>query len=87
MITRTLLFILALLTLPTAAKSQKTRHTQAKAESQLSTAVHFDDSVLYGRYNSADEAVATVEDEKSLNRLLGVRLDFKDRLQKSVELK
>ncbi|MCC7405235.1 MAG: hypothetical protein IT288_12625 [Bdellovibrionales bacterium] len=54
---------------------------QASAQGSLSTDITFDGSTVHGRYNTADEATATVEDEKMLNRLLGVRLDFKDRLQ------
>lgn len=49
--------------------------------STLSTDVSFDGTNLYGRYNRADEAIATVEDEKIMGRLLGLRMDFKDRLQ------
>lgn len=40
----------------------------------------FDGSTVSGRYHSAGEAVAKVEQEKKMNDLVGMRRDFKDRL-------
>jgi hypothetical protein len=53
-------------------------------DKRLSTDVSFDGSLVSGKYQFPDEAVATVEDEKSLDDLLGIRKHFKDRLRKSM---
>jgi hypothetical protein len=63
-----------------AKKARASKKAKAQAESALSTDVRFDDSVLHGTYQVPDEALAKVENEKSLNDLLGVRKHFKDRL-------
>jgi hypothetical protein len=52
-----------------------------KSAGALSTDVRFDDQLVGGKYHYPDEAVATVEDEKVLNDLLGARKDFKDRMR------
>ena len=52
---------------------------------ELQTDVKFDDSVLHGQYQTPDEALARVENEKGLSDLLGVRKHFKDRLQTASE--
>lgn len=48
--------------------------------SNLSRDVVFDGSVINGKYLAAGEAVSTVEADKSLSNLIGLRTDFKDRL-------
>jgi len=83
---KTLTHLLILLfLLPHFAMAKKTSSSKKKApvvqNKNLSTDVSFDGTNLYGRYNRADEAIATVEDEKIMGRLLGLRMDFKDRLQ------
>ncbi len=50
---------------------------------QKTTDVSFEDVLVQGKYHFSDEAVTTVEDDKVLDALLGVRTDFKDRLKKS----
>lgn len=55
----------------------------AKAGSK-STNVSFDELLIQGKYHFSDEAVITVEQDKILDALLGVRKDFKDRLEQSV---
>ena len=47
------------------------------------TEVSFDDLLVQGKYHFSDEAITTVEDDKVLDALLGVRKDFKDRIQRS----
>ena len=47
------------------------------------TDVSFEDVLVNGKYHFSDEAVTTVENDKVLDALLGVRTDFKDRLKKS----
>ncbi|MBX3021968.1 MAG: hypothetical protein KF799_09855 [Bdellovibrionales bacterium] len=68
-----------------AKKSQKAKGKAAKPRGDLKTDVRFDDSVLYGEYQSPQEAVARVENEKGLSDLLGVRKHFKDRLSEAAE--
>lgn len=57
----------------------------AKADlpKKKTTEVSFDDVLVQGKYHFSDEAVTTVEQDKVLDALLGVRTDFKDRLKKS----
>ena len=85
-------FIMTVLTIlgamPTApvfaakhAKSSKA----AKKTKKYSTNVNFDDHLVKGQLQAADEAVTTVEDEKLLSDLLEVRKDFKDRIKASGE--
>lgn len=50
---------------------------------KLSTNVSFDDLLIQGKYQFSDESVTTVEQDKVLDSLLGVRKDFKDRIQRS----
>ena len=56
---------------------------KAPAAGQKTTDVSFEDVLVQGKYHFADEAVTTVENDKVLDALLGVRTDFKDRLKKS----
>ncbi|MEQ1877552.1 MAG: hypothetical protein ABL958_12975 [Bdellovibrionia bacterium] len=61
-------------------------HAEVKeptAKRKLGTKFNFEDMMVKGRYQYPDEAVTSVEDEKGLNDLLGVRKHFKDRLQQS----
>lgn len=63
----------------------KTKVQNENPRVNLSTNVRFDADTVYGRYQYSDEALATVEDEKLMTSLLGVRKDFKDRLQMSTK--
>lgn len=62
------------------AKARKVKKLNGN-RADLSTDIKFDDSVLHGQYQSPEEAMARVEDEKMLSDLLGVRMHFKDRLK------
>ena len=53
-----------------AAKSEKTEH-------------NFEDLLVQGKYHFSDEAVTTVEEDKVLDSLLGIRTDFKDKIEQS----
>lgn len=57
---------------------------EAKKNSQ--TDVNFEDLLVGGQYHFNDEAVTTVEEDKVLNSLIGVRGDFKDRMKQSATL-
>jgi hypothetical protein len=39
--------------------------------------------LVQGKYHFSDEAVITVEEDKVLDALLGIRKDFKDRIKRS----
>ncbi len=53
------------------------------AKAKKSTDVSFDDLLIQGKYHFSDESVVTVEEDKVLDALLGIRKDFKDRIKKS----
>ena len=55
----------------------------AGSAKKKTTDVSFEDVLVQGKYHFSDEAVTTVEQDKVLDALLGVRTDFKDRLKKS----
>jgi hypothetical protein len=61
--------------------SSKSNETTSPKES--STSHNFEDLLVQGKYQFSDEAVTTVEEDKVLDSLIGVRSDFKDRLKKS----
>jgi len=61
--------------------SAATKEEEKKKDS--STAHNFEDLLVQGKYHFSDEAVTTVEEDKVLDSLIGVRSDFKDRLKKS----
>ncbi len=48
--------------------------------------MNFEDLLVNGQYHFSDEAVTTVEEDKVLNSLIGVRKDFKDRMRQSATL-
>lgn len=50
------------------------------------TDMNFEDLLVSGQYHFSDEAVTTVEEDKVLNSLIGVRADFKDRMKHSATL-
>ena len=68
-----------------AAKTLAAKNKKKSTSGELKTDVSFDDSVLHGEYQTPDEALAKVENEKGLSDLLGVRKHFKDRLHKAAE--
>lgn len=55
----------------------------ANGTSSNKTSHSFEDLLVQGQYHFSDEAVTTVEEDKVLDALIGVRTDFKDRLKKS----
>ena len=66
---------------PSAPKKPDT--SVASATGASTTAHNFEDLLVQGKYHFSDEAVTTVEDDKVLDSLIGVRSDFKDRLKSS----
>lgn len=56
-------------------------------DKKLSTQVDFNDHLVGGTYQKPLEALTVVEDDKSLESLIGMRKNFKDREKKMKELK
>ena len=54
-------------------------------QAQLGTSFRFDGSSLHGKFQSAPSTVATVENDKYLEDLLGARRNFKDRAKQDSE--
>lgn len=80
--TLTLIALSSLIVISTVNAATPTESKPA-ATSKKTTDVSFEDVLVQGKYHFSDEAVTTVEDDKVLDALLGVRTDFKDRLKKS----
>lgn len=68
-----------------AKKASVGKKKKANAPSNVTTSHNFDDHGVTGEYQMPDEALAKVENEKSLADLLGVRTHFKDRLLEASE--
>ncbi|MGE0529047.1 MAG: hypothetical protein AB7G93_18210 [Bdellovibrionales bacterium] len=77
--------VIAISTSVDAAKKAKRKASNKARQTDLKTDVHFSDHDLHGQYQVPDEALAKVENEKSLSDLLGVRKHFKDRLLEASE--
>ena len=76
----TLLFFLLISNWAFAAETPQDTKPQASQTSHS-----FEDLLVQGKYHFSDEAVSTVEEDKVLDSLLGVRSDFKDRMMKTAE--
>lgn len=77
-----LVLLIGLVVLNTWAADKKApavTNTTTKSQSEHS----FEDLLVQGKYHFSDEAVTTVEDDKVLDSLIGVRSDFKDRIKQS----
>lgn len=72
--------IMALTPAAFGAKSTSTPASAPAKKKNLSRDVVFSGSAVDGKYHSAGEGVAQVEDEKDLNMLIGIRKNFRDRL-------
>lgn len=64
-----------------------TKPEEQKKTGAVSTSHNFEDLLVQGKYHFSDESVTTVEEDKVLDALIGVRSDFKDRLKKSTARK
>lgn len=78
-----LLTVIALVLVSPNSSNAADTVNQGTAKKKKSTELSFDDVLVQGKYHFSDEAVTTVEDDKILDALLGVRTDFKDRIKKS----
>lgn len=53
------------------------------AKNKKSTNFNFDELLIKGKHHFDNEIVTTVEQDKVLDALLGVRKDFRDRMKRS----
>lgn len=74
------LFWLSLSGLSLAEEMEK-KGLESKPESSLKTQHSFDDFLIQGKFHFSDQTVVTVEEDKVLDGLVGVRKDFKDRIR------
>lgn len=65
------------------AEKKSTAEDKGQAKTEMSH--NFEDLLVQGKYHFTDEAVSTVEEDKVLDSLLGLRADFKDRMIQSAE--
>lgn len=61
----------------------ETKSTAASSATKLTTDAEFGDQLVNGQYQVPFEAISTVENEKSIDALIGVRKNFHDRIEKS----
>ena len=66
-----------------AAPAKKEEAPAATATSGTSRKHNFEDLLVDGKYHFSDEAISTVEADKVFDSLIGVRADFKDRIEAS----
>lgn len=67
----------------TTKKATKSKAVKQSPTSSLSTDVKFGDQSVGGKYQLPMEALSVVENEKSIDDLIGVRKNFRDRVARS----
>lgn len=77
----------AILYIATVFVAQNAHGATTKPKQKLSTSVDFSDRTVGGKYMFSTEAITTVENDKSLDDLIGVRKNFKDRIERSGSLR
>jgi hypothetical protein len=78
-----ILLILILIGSWSAIAKEKAAAPKVKAPSKLSTDVKFDDQAVGGKYQLPMEALSVVENDKSIDSLIGVRKNFRDRIART----
>lgn len=56
----------------------------APQQGQKSKEMSFEEILIQGKYQFSDEAVTTVEQDKVLEGLIGLKKDFKERMEESM---
>jgi hypothetical protein len=79
---RNIIFVAIALSVSIAAQAAPSKKSTKKTK--LTQEAVFDGSVVHGKYQMAGGAVAAVENEKTLNDIIGGRRDFKDRLRQDL---
>lgn len=82
-----LLIFLAGFSALAATETKKAPEAPSNKAAGTGKSHNFEDLLVNGKYHFADEAVSTVEADKVFDSLIGVRTDFKDRLQDSASNK
>lgn len=59
------------------------KSSTSNSSEKLQTEMSFEDLLVKGKFHFSDEAVTTVEEDKVLDSLLGIRKNFKDRIKRS----
>ena len=80
-----ILIVLISFGLMVASSTEATGAAVQGSERHLMTDMKFKDVNVRGEYQSPEEALAKVENEKGLTDLIGVRKHFKDRLSVAAE--
>jgi hypothetical protein len=65
----------------TIAQEAPKKQSESKPQSSVKTQHTFDDFLIQGKFHFSDQTVVTVEEDKVLDGLVGVRKDFKDRIK------
>ncbi len=77
---RNLVLMVCFLISTAAMAATDTKNQPTASKSSSTTEHNFEDMLVQGKFHFSDEAVTTVEEDKVLDSLIGVRKDFKDRL-------
>ena len=77
---RNLVLIVCFLMSVVTTAATEVKNQTAPSKSSSTTEHNFEDMLVQGKFHFSDEAVTTVEEDKVLDSLIGVRKDFKDRL-------
>ena len=67
----------------TTAAAAASKNAATGPADKLTTDAQFGDHMVGGQYQVPFETVSTVENEKSIDSLIGVRKNFKDRIERS----
>ncbi|AFY02011.1 hypothetical protein AB1A81_10885 [Bdellovibrio bacteriovorus] len=79
-------YVLMMLVMAGSVQAAPEKAASDKMAPKKNQDVNFEDLLVSGQYHFSDEAVTTVEEDKVLNSLIGVRADFKDRMKQSATL-
>jgi hypothetical protein len=82
-----MIFSILVLGLAVQAKPAAAKAVKVAKHSKLSTDVKFDGHTVGGKIQAPFESLAVVENEKSIDDLIGVRKDFHDRSEKAKGLR
>ncbi|MEK6772919.1 MAG: hypothetical protein AABY64_03170 [Bdellovibrionota bacterium] len=66
-----------------AAPAKADAASKASSATKLTTDAQFGDQMVNGQYQMPFESVSTVENEKNIDALIGVRKNFDDRIEKT----
>ncbi len=82
---RNLIFVLTALVISSSALASNSKTAGVKGpKKHLTQEANFTGATVNGKYQIAGGAVSAVENEKTLNDIIGGRKDFKDRLKQDL---